>query len=78
MFIPLNELIDFEAERARLNKELEKANIDKEFFEKKLNNPGFVNKAPAAKVDAEKKKLEDYISKKNSVEETLEKFKTFK
>ncbi|MBR1586411.1 MAG: valine--tRNA ligase [Clostridia bacterium] len=57
-FIPLGELVDFEKEKARLNKE--KQNILGEIAraEGKLNNPGFVSKAPANLVAAEKEKLE--------------------
>ena len=57
-FIPLGELVDFDKERARLNKE--RLNIQGEIAraEAKLNNPGFVNKAPANLVAAEKEKLE--------------------
>ena len=57
-FIPLGELVDFEKEKARLNKERD--NLMKEIAraEGKLNNPGFVSKAPAHLVAAEKEKLE--------------------
>ena len=57
-FIPLGELVDFEKERARLTKE--KKNLENEIAraEGKLNNPGFVSKAPANLVAAEKDKLE--------------------
>ena len=58
LFIPLGDLVDFDKEIARLNKEL--ANIEKEIerAKGKLSNPGFVNKAPAQLVAAEKDKLE--------------------
>ncbi len=75
MFIPLNELIDFEAERARLNKELEKANVDKEFFEKKLNNPGFVNKAPAKVVEAQKEQLAKVLEKIDVLKKSIDELK---
>ena len=75
MFIPLNELIDFEAERARLNKELEKANVDKEFFEKKLNNPGFVNKAPAQVVEAQKEQLAKVLERIEVLKKSIEELK---
>ncbi|MBQ5480081.1 MAG: valine--tRNA ligase, partial [Clostridia bacterium] len=41
IYLPMNELVDLDAERERLTKELEKAQKDLAFFEKKLNNPGF-------------------------------------
>ena len=58
IYIPMNELVDFEAERARLLKEREKAVKDLEFFERKLNNPGFVAKAPAAVVEKDRASAE--------------------
>ena len=57
IFIPMNELVDAEAEIARLEKDLKKALDDKAFFEKKLNNPGFVAKAPAAVLEEQREKL---------------------
>ena len=71
IFIPLNELVDFEAERARLQKELDAAKKDLQFVENKLNNPGFVAKAPAAVVDGERAKLERYKSTKAGIEEAI-------
>ncbi len=46
IFIPLNELVDFEAEKKRLQKELDTAMKDLQFVENKLNNAGFMAKAP--------------------------------
>lgn len=54
IYIPMDELVDKEAELKRLNKELESAIKDLEFNEKKLNNQGFMAKAPE-KVVAEVK-----------------------
>ncbi len=54
IYIPMDELVDKEAELARLNKELSAAQKDLEFNEKKLNNKGFMAKAPE-KVVAEVK-----------------------
>ncbi|MCI6832271.1 MAG: valine--tRNA ligase [Clostridiales bacterium] len=68
MYLPMNELIDFDKERARLNKELRKAEKDLSFIEKKLGNPGFLNKAPEAVVEGEKvksEKLREQIAKLN-------------
>ena len=65
IYIPMGELIDFEAERARLTKEKEKALKDLEFINKKLNNHGFVSKAPEAVVQGQRDaaaKLQDKIS----------------
>ncbi len=57
-FIPLGDLVDFEKERARLNKE--KDNLENEIkrSEGKLQNEGFVKKAPEQLIQKEKEKLE--------------------
>ena len=68
MYMPMNELVDFEKEKARLNKEKTKAEKDLAFIEKKLNNPGFVNKAPEQVVAGERvkaDKLREQIAKLN-------------
>lgn len=46
IYIPLGDLVDFEAEAKRLQKELAAAEKKLAFINKKLDNPGFVNKAP--------------------------------
>ncbi|MCD7872025.1 MAG: valine--tRNA ligase, partial [Clostridiales bacterium] len=46
IYIPLGDLVDFKAEKKRLEKELSAAKDKLEFINKKLNNPGFINKAP--------------------------------
>ena len=69
--MPMNELVDLDAERERLTKELEKAQKDLAFFEKKLNNPGFVNNAPAAVVEKDRASAEKIKDKINLLEESL-------
>ena len=64
--MPLAELVDLEKEKARLEKELKKQSADLEKLNAKLNNPGFVNKAPEQVVAAEKEravKLTELVSK---------------
>nr|WP_290753277.1 valine--tRNA ligase [Exiguobacterium sp. UBA3968] len=68
LFIPLADLINIEEEIARLNKELVKYTKEVERVEKKLNNPGFVGKAPAHVIDEEKAKALDYTEKRQAVE----------
>ena len=46
IYIPLGDLVDFETEAKRLQKELAAAEEKLAFINKKLDNPGFVNKAP--------------------------------
>ena len=69
--IPMNELVDLSAERARLEKELETANKDKEFFEKKLNNKGFVEKAPANVVAQQRESLAKVLDKIAMLEDSI-------
>lgn len=73
VYMPMKELVDFEAELARLKKDLQKAEDDKTFFEKKLNNPGFVAKAPAAVVEQQREQLKKVLEKigmiRNSIAE---------
>lgn len=64
MFLPLAGLIDIEQELTRLEKELKTLNAEVERVEKKLANPGFVAKAPAAVIDEEKAKMNDYADKR--------------
>ena len=56
--IPLGELVDLEKEKARVQKELEKNRKMLSGLETKLQNPGFVNKAPANVVEAERERAE--------------------
>ena len=71
IYMPLGDLIDFEAERARLNKERDAVLKDIQFVENKLNNPGFVSKAPEKVVAEQRKNLEVYKEKLSMVEERL-------
>lgn len=57
IFIPMEQLVDKEKELARLAKEEAKARKDIEFVQKKLQNPGFCEKAPAQLIAAEREKL---------------------
>ncbi len=61
--VPLTSTIDVEAELARLQKDLDYACGFKASVEKKLSNERFVNNAPAAVVDTERRKLADAESK---------------
>lgn len=73
IYIPLGDLVDFEAEKKRLEKELAAAEDKLAFIMKKLNNPGFVNKAPENVVQQNRDdaaKAEDKIAMlKKSIEE---------
>ena len=71
VYMPLGDLIDFEAERARLNKERDAVLKDITFVENKLNNPGFVSKAPEKVVAEQRKNLEVYKEKLAMLDERL-------
>ena len=75
VYMPLEDLVDKEKELERLTKEQERLTKEIARCEGMLNNPNFVNKAPAAKVDAEKEKLAKYKEMKDKVETQLEQLK---
>ena len=56
ILVPLEGLIDMEAERARLSKQIQRASEDRQRSEKKLANPQFLANAPAAVVDRERER----------------------
>ena len=62
LFIPLGELVDLEKERARVEKELGKNRAELDKLTAKLENPGFVNKAPANVVEAERERQAKLIA----------------
>ena len=73
VYIPMGDLIDFEAEKKRLEKELAAAQDKLDFINKKLNNPGFVNKAPEKVVAQNREDAAKLVEKiaqiKSSIEE---------
>ena len=75
VYIPLEELVDMAKERERLEKE--KAKLVKELARSNgmLNNEKFLSKAPQAKVDEEKAKLEKYKQMMEDVENRLAQLK---
>ena len=71
IYMPLADIIDFEAKKKRLGTELDKVNGEIARLEGKLSNESFTSRAPAAVVDAEREKLARYIEKKNGIEQAL-------
>ncbi|MGO0060207.1 valine--tRNA ligase [Brevibacillus fluminis] len=67
LFLPLAALIDVEAEKKRLEKEVATLNAEVERIEKKLNNPGFMAKAPEKVIEEERAKMADYADKREKV-----------
>ncbi|MBR2722417.1 MAG: valine--tRNA ligase [Clostridia bacterium] len=75
VYLPLADLVDMEKEKARLEGESKKLTDEIARLEKKLSNEGFVAKAPAAVVDAERAKLSKYQENLDGVKAALAKLK---
>ena len=71
VFMPFEDLVDLEAEKERLQNEKTKLESEVARATKMLSNPGFVNKAPEAKINEEKAKLAKYQEMLDSVDERL-------
>ena len=69
--MPMAELVDLEKEKARMEKELGKSRAELEKLQTKLGNPGFVNKAPANVVQAERERAEKLATLIAGLEEQL-------
>jgi valyl-tRNA synthetase len=68
-------LIDLAAERARLTKEMQKADADIARVDAKLSNEKFVANAPGEIVEEEKEKREEAVARKAKIAEALERLK---
>jgi valyl-tRNA synthetase len=71
LFLPLEGLIDIEAEKARLKKELEKIEADATKVEQKLANPNFTQKVPAHVLEEHKQRLAELQGKRDHVKSAL-------
>ena len=71
IYIPMAEMIDTEKEKARLNGDLAKVNVEIERLVKKLSNPEFTSKAPEKVVNGEKEKLAKYEAQKAGIVDAL-------
>jgi valyl-tRNA synthetase len=67
LYIPMGELVDTEKEKARLEGELEKVMAEIRRADGKLNNQGFMAKAPKKLVDEEREKLNKYIEMREKI-----------
>lgn len=74
LFIPRGDLVDSAKERERLEREKAACQKDIDFLNKKLGNAGFLNKAPAKQVEAEREKLRLAQEKMSKIKESLSKF----
>ena len=71
IIIPLENLIDMDAEIARQNKKLEKLLKEKSSLEGRINNPKFVEKAPQELVDETKAKIEELANQQKAIEDFI-------
>ncbi|MBR1648715.1 MAG: valine--tRNA ligase [Alphaproteobacteria bacterium] len=71
ILIPLKGVVDFKAEKERLQKELDGLIKNLEGYAKKLSNPAFVDKAPAAVVTEERRRQAEALENKAKVELAL-------
>ena len=69
--LPLEGVIDFGAEKARLAKELEKIAKDMAGIDSRLNNPGFVAKAPPEVLDESRERKAELEARKAKIDEAL-------
>ena len=60
VYVPLEGLVDLEAERARLAREREKVASDRDRLDKKLSNPGFLSKAAPEIVEKDRAKAAEF------------------
>ena len=72
VYIPLGELVDTSAEKERLQKEIETAQSELSRAQGKLNNSGFIAKAPAKLVDEEKAKVQKYTDLIEKLQKSLD------
>lgn len=75
VYMSLDELMDYDKERARLKDEIKKLESEIKRAEGKLSNKGFVDKAPEAVVNKEREKLEGYKDLLQKTKESLEEIK---
>ena len=71
IYIPLADIVDFEAERKRLEGELKEMEAEIKRASGKLANESFTSRAPEAVVNAEREKLAKYEARKAGIEEAL-------
>ena len=70
--VPLEGVIDQNAERAKLQRELEKAQKEADSLERKLSNASFVERAPAEVVEENRRRLSDYQDQATKLRSALD------
>lgn len=77
LYVPLQGVVDFQAELERLNKQLNKLNKDFQGLQKKLENQNFLSKAPTEVVNKEKSRVEELKVKKQKIEQLRDRLDQF-
>jgi valyl-tRNA synthetase len=72
--LPVGDFINVESERARLEKEMEKIDLEIGKITKKLKNPNFISKAPPEVVEEQRRRSEEYGVSKQKLEEAYSRF----
>jgi valyl-tRNA synthetase len=73
--LPLKGVIDLDAERARLQKEMTKVEADTKRVDAKLSNADFLKRAPEDVVDGEREKRDEAEARRAKILEALERLK---
>jgi valyl-tRNA synthetase len=77
IFVPLEGLIDVDAEIKRLSKDLDKTEKNLAFVKRKLHTKEFMSKAPKEVIEENKVKYKDYLEKLNAVQESIDKLRAW-
>lgn len=77
ILLPLKGVVDFAAEKERLQKEIAALNKNLEGYARKLGNPSFVERAPAAVVEEEKRRQSEALENKAKLQEALQRIANF-
>lgn len=70
--VPLEGLIDFEQERQRLHRDMDKLRAEAAKLEAQLSNPNFVSRAPAERVNEVRERIDDIAQQSAQLQQTLE------
>ena len=75
--LPLKGVVDFAAEKERLQKEIAALDKNLEGYARKLGNPSFVERAPAVVVEEEKRRQSEALENKAKLQEALQRIANF-
>ena len=73
--LPLKGVIDFAAERTRLDKEMARVNSDIARIDAKLGNADFMRRAPEEVVEGEREKRDEAVARRGKIIEAMERLK---